>query len=313
MKTCCIAAAIILSFFLGPAARAEIRHCLPVVAGMVGPKASVAVTYERQLPDFCGEACYVMALGAFGVPITQQQIHRASGLKAGRGCYSEDLYAAGLVLGVEGEYLLIEDFSPDEGGAFLDYLKRLLSRGWPVVVSFNEDPRHHRYDTYEHFVLAVGYDDGPGVVTIMDPDLGPETGRLLAYDELIDHWQWENPDGSRGCLMYAIGGMRSGGPAAMHEVEGFLEAGLRIDYLYEAESADEYFFVLDYRQDGMELVIEARDGAGRRICRWETADLDNDIFSLSGVDRAYVTISCVGGGGPWRLLYEAGRMYPVLH
>ncbi len=305
--------AVVVSLCLAASARAEIKHRIDDVPKDIGPKASVAVTYERQLPDYCGEACYVMALTAFGVPITQREVHRASGLTVRRGCFSEDLYAATLVLGIGGEYVVVERFDPALGGRYLDYLKYLLSRGMPVVLSFNEDPRHHRYDTYEHFVLATGYDDAADTVTIMDPDLGPETGRVLSTDALIDRWQWQNPDGSRGCLLFGIAGLRDGGPAAMGEVGGSLERGQRVDYLYEAESADEYFFFPVFPEDDMVLLIEARDGDGRPVGRWETDDLDNSLFSISGVERVYLTITCVDGSGPWRLRYEAGRLTPVLH
>jgi hypothetical protein len=305
--------AAVLSICLAASARAEIRHRIDDVPRDAGPKASVVVTYERQLPDYCGEACFVMALMAFGVPMTQREIHRASGLLVRRGCWSDDLYAAALALGIEGDYVIVEGFDPALGGRFLDYLKHLLWRGMPVVLSFNEDPRRHRYDTYEHFVLATGYDDAAGTVTIMDPDLGPETGRELSTGELVDRWQWQNPDGSRGCLMFGIGGMRDDGPAPMDEVGGSLEEGQRVDYLYEAESTGEYFFFPVASEGGMALSIQARDGDGRPIGRWETDDLDNILFSLSGVERAYITIECIHASGDWRLRYEAGRVTPVLY
>jgi hypothetical protein len=75
-----------------------------------------------------------------------------------------------------------------------------------VIISWNEDPENHDFSSFEHFVLAVGYDDERGEMTIMDPLLGPAEGRRVAYTDFLDQWQWKNKNGAYGLVMYVIKG-----------------------------------------------------------------------------------------------------------
>jgi ABC-type bacteriocin/lantibiotic exporter with double-glycine peptidase domain len=169
--------------------------------------ARIDVKFVPQLPDYCGEACFVMATKRLGMDITQHDVHEASGLKLKRGCYSDDLVRAGLKLRVDADGYWIEDFkTSEERDYYLSVLKYFISLDYPVIISWNEDPKDHEYSSFEHFVLAVGYDDEKEEMTIMDPYTGPAEGRKIAYADFLDQWQWKKMNGAYGLVMYVIKG-----------------------------------------------------------------------------------------------------------
>ncbi len=51
------------------------------------------IPFERQRPDYCGEACAVMWLKHLGLDWTQKDVFELTGVdpKLGRGCWSEEL------------------------------------------------------------------------------------------------------------------------------------------------------------------------------------------------------------------------------
>ncbi|MBN1574283.1 MAG: C39 family peptidase [Deltaproteobacteria bacterium] len=198
------------------AAEGEIKESLDIstkesvkksITEPLPPAAQIEVDFVQQLPDYCGEACFVMAAKRLGMDITQQDVHEASGLKRKRGCYTDDLVRAGLKLGVDADGYWIEDFkTSEEREYYLSVLKYFISLSYPVIISWNEDPNDHDYSSFEHFVLAVGYDDEKEEMTIMDPLLGPAEGRRIAYADFLDRWQWRKWGGAYGLVMYVIKG-----------------------------------------------------------------------------------------------------------
>ena len=214
MKRCKISFLLILLFFFlsSYAAEGEIKESLDIstkesIKEPLPPTAMIEVEFVQQLPDYCGEACFVMAVKTFGMDITQQDVHEESGLKKKRGCYTEDLVHAGLKLGIDADGYWIEDFkTSEEREYYLSVLKYFISQGCPVIISWNEDPDDHDFSSFEHFVLAVGYDDGKGEMTIMDPLLGPAEGRRIIYADFLDQWQWKKLNGAYGLVMYVIKG-----------------------------------------------------------------------------------------------------------
>lgn len=210
MKKNKISLILILSFlFLSSfAAESGMKNSLDLsIEKPLPPAAHIDVEFVKQLPDYCGEACFVMALETFGINVTQEDIHEASGLKKKRGCYSTDLVRAGLKLRVDAECYWIEGFKTlEERNHYLDALKYFVSLNYPVIISWNEDPEDHDYSSFEHFVLTVGYDDESDEMKIMDPYTGPAEGRKIAYTDFLEQWQWRNRSGTYGLFMYVIKG-----------------------------------------------------------------------------------------------------------
>ncbi|GEM_PF-6886187 len=200
---------ILLFLFLSNfAAESGIKNSIDIsIKEPLPPTAMIEVEFVKQLPDYCGEACFVMAVKKLGMDITQQDVHEASGLKLKRGCYIVDLVRAGLKLGVDADGYWIEGFKTSgEREYYLSVLKYFISRNYPVIISWNEDPEDHDFSSFEHFALAAGYDDEMGEMTIMDPLLGPAAGRRIGYADFLDRWQWKKWNGAYGLVMYVIKG-----------------------------------------------------------------------------------------------------------
>jgi hypothetical protein len=166
---------------------------LPSVALGADPLVSVHLTeipHVRQKPDFCGEACAVMALKGLGHDTDQDAVFDLAGLDPalGRGLYAPELKRAVERLGFRPGKVWhkVSARAPDRGmEPIFRAIHADLKRGVPSIVCtrFDESP-----DTTEHFRLVVGYDAKTDEVIYHDPALDDGASMRMKRARLFSLW-----------------------------------------------------------------------------------------------------------------------------
>jgi hypothetical protein len=141
------------------------------------PARLLPVSWVKQKPDFCGEACLEMVTSFLGESVTQDKVNEHAGLAGRRGVYGSELVA------VVDRTLKLKTAGRDGRGcrtaldAFRDRLLLLqaLEASRPVLLGVWADPAHKHNEeqwAFDHFVLLVGYDLRKGAFLIHDPGRG---------------------------------------------------------------------------------------------------------------------------------------------
>lgn len=111
---------------------------------------------NRPDPDigWCGEACIQMALGHYGLNLTQRAINEA-GDPPQADLWSDDMDRAMVELGAH--YLKWAEDSEDMA-ALIAWIRTQLRLGYPVICGVKIYPDETPSWDIDHYVLAVGYD-----------------------------------------------------------------------------------------------------------------------------------------------------------
>lgn len=301
--------AIVLSWSFS--AHAERKFSYEVPDGAVIPsKASVTITkYEKVLPEYgeCagGEAVYAMALSSFGVSINQDEIHKASGLKKTRGCYSNDLYYASMVLGIDMQSYVITGFkSKKDIQEYLNAIKYFISQGYPVVISWDEDLNKKIMGDFCSYALVVGYDDEGKEITVVDPYNGTEKGRVFSYEVFLGHWLWPESNGTMGFVMDAIKGKLKDPKSRLKTVTFHITEGQTVEIGYLANVSDQVYLLVGFN-DSQLVVWEEGLGMDRNPL-WErvTNDAENPNIEVWGGGQFYLHFTSRKGQGDISITYE---------
>ncbi len=132
------------------------------------------IPFEKQKPDYCGEACAGRWLKHLGLTWTQDEVFELTGVdpKLGRGCWSEELGPAlkriGFAVG-EVWYPLKRDDMPALEKQWQAVLAD-LKNGVPTIVVM----QYSRQDDEAHMRLVLGYDPAADEVIFHDPS--PKNG-----------------------------------------------------------------------------------------------------------------------------------------
>ena len=122
---------------------------------------TLAVTHEKQKPDYCGEACVAMAAAYLGKSVTQDAVNAAGGLDGKRGVYSNELEKAISDLKLKTAPIAAAFADRSDDDALFDRwrLIQALDRGHPVLLGIWADYENKSANfNFDHFVLLVGYD-----------------------------------------------------------------------------------------------------------------------------------------------------------
>lgn len=145
------------------------------------------VPFVRQLPDFCGEACIEMAMTHFGAPISQREVHRASGLTGLRGVHADELEETLTFLRIPHEKSYVRRKTGgnlQDHAADRDFLISSINAGHPVLLGVWADPQDKQNAAtwdFDHFVLLVGYDKQSRIFYVHDPLA--ENPRVFSWEE----------------------------------------------------------------------------------------------------------------------------------
>ncbi|MBN2223905.1 MAG: C39 family peptidase [Deltaproteobacteria bacterium] len=278
-------------------------------------KASITTEYEKVDPNYSkylnyegcagGEACFVMGLGALGIEMSQEEINKAAEHNITTGCNSRDLYVASLNLGILTETYWIWDIrSNKEREQYLRSIEYFISKGYPVVISWTENPEE-LIDDFCSFVLVVGYDTEKDEIRVLDPYRGPETGRIFSSKDFFDRWQWDNSDGTYAFHMLVIKGKEE---PKLNELAFTISKGEKVTLLYEFENTGGDFFYADYDHSIMTLSIELRDDYNNYLDDYVLNKANSNSFYFMGGGRNYITITSRKGGGQVKIRYESGKL-----
>jgi hypothetical protein len=299
--------AIVLSWSFS--AYAERKFSFELPAGAVIPSnASVTITkYEKVLLLYgeCsgGEAAYVMALSAFGVNLTQDDIHKASGLKKVRGCYADELYYAAMNLGIDMEGYFPSMKSKKERLSHLNDLKYFISLGYPVVISWDEDPKKV-IDDFCSFAVVVSYNDEKQEITVVDPYVGTISGRTFTYKEFLDHWQYDYSDGSYECFMDVIKGKLKAPKDRLKTATFHITEGQTVELAYNEITTDAAYFIVSFEENVL-IVSEDILGMDRaKLNGWIINDMDKPNFWIYGGGAFFFKFTSIKGQGDISITYE---------
>jgi hypothetical protein len=279
----------------------------------IPPKAHIEnITYEKVLPEYgeCagGEACVVMALGHYGVKLTQVDVHKASTTSNTRGCMEYELYTVGMNLGIEGGFYDIWGFkSRKDRNHYLDALKYFISQGSPVIVSFDREPDKY-VDDFCGFGLAVGYDDSTSQITILDPYGDAETGRNIGYDEFLDRWQYDLKDGGREFMMWPIKGQNKPYKEDLKKIAVHLSSGQTVDYVLNSKTPNDVFVLAHFDKSKMVIEAEAKNASNEQQWKENLNDWTNDYATFRDGGFFSIHITCLKGEGDLTLTYEANDL-----
>jgi hypothetical protein len=267
-----------------------------------------AITYEKALPEYgdCagGEACYVMALKKAGVSMTQDQIHKASTLTMIRGCGAWELYVATMNLGITGDFYNIWGFkTKSDRQYYLDALKYFISQGYPVMISWDEDPKAV-VDDFCAFALATGYDDETELVTILDPYRGPETGRTIKYGDFLNQWQFDFSDKTYGLFMYVIKGQDKNYKEKLKSVTVPLAAGETAAFVYKNLTPNKSFLIFGFDKDKMVLQTEVINSSNESQWKEIINDWQDRWTSFRDIETFTLNLTCQKGQGTVTLTYD---------
>lgn len=132
--------------------------------------------FYQQDPEWCGPASLQMVMKYWGVDSDQSQIYSDGGCS--NGCSTYSLIRAAKKYGFAANvfYPWLNDTLA------LNFLKKYISRDQPIIV-----PQLYRiWETYGHWRVVVGYDEGEGNIYAHDPLDGPE--EHYSETEWIELW-----------------------------------------------------------------------------------------------------------------------------
>jgi hypothetical protein len=278
----------------------------------IPPKAHIEnISYEKVLPEYgeCagGEACVVMALGHYGIKLTQADVHKASTTSNTKGCGGYEMYTAGMNLGIEGAAYDIWGFkSKKDRRSYLGALKYYISQGYPVIVSFDENPDKY-VDDFCGFGLVVGFDDETGQVTVVDPYRGAQTGRDIGYDEFLDRRQFDLTGGDREFVMWVIKGQYKPYNKNLKTVTVHLNPGQTVEYAVNSKTPNNAVMLAHFDKDKMIVEGEVKKGESQQ---WKENlnDWTNDwMYFVDGASYT-IRITSLKGEGDLTLTYEANDL-----
>lgn len=145
--------------------------------------------FERQADDFCGEACFAMALRHWGVETNQFRIFGLTGLRPeeGRGGWSRDLYtAARAIWGAEFPSPWHEwNGQPADAEARFQRLVEWTAAGTPVMVCCRFSDAS---GAPEHFRLVTAVDAETAELTYQEPAEDGGAGRRMSKEQFLRLW-----------------------------------------------------------------------------------------------------------------------------
>jgi hypothetical protein len=273
------------------------------------------ITYEKVLPEYgdCagGEACYVMALKKAGVSMTQDQIHKGSTSTKAIGNTTFDLYVAAMNLGITGEFYNIWGFkTKTDRQYYFKALKYFISQGYPVMISWDEDPKA-MIDDFCAFALATGYDDETELVTIVDPYRGPETGRTIKYGDFLNQWQFDLSDGTYQLFMYVIKGQDKNYKEKIKSVTVPLAAGETASFVYKNLTPNQSFVIIVFDKDKMVLQGESINNSNEVAWKEIINDWQDRWCWYIDIVTCTLNLTCQKGQGTVTLTYDSrdGELY----
>ncbi len=148
------------------------------------------VPFERQKPDFCGEACASMWLQALGKTVDQDFVFDHTGLepRQARGAYTRELIVALQALGFvtgEGWHTVERRRADEQLEAELAALIADLEAGVPSIVCMHYGDRR---GAPEHFRLVLGYDAATDEVLYHEPAEDDGAYRRMARTTFLQLW-----------------------------------------------------------------------------------------------------------------------------
>ncbi|VVB69386.1 Peptidase_C39 like family protein [uncultured archaeon] len=126
---------------------------------------------------WCGETSIQMAMAYFGREVSQKEINQAAGPDI-PGIDETDVDTALTALGVA--FTPWPDSERDLGG-FIDWIKKELRKGHPVICGTKIYPDEHPDWYVDHIVLAVGFDEN-GLILNTQTDCDGQ--QKVSYDQL---------------------------------------------------------------------------------------------------------------------------------
>jgi hypothetical protein len=149
---------------------------------------TLAITHEKQKPDYCGEACVVMAAAYLGKRHTQDQVNTAGGLDGKRGVYSNELEKAISDLKLKSAPIAAAFPDRNTDDALLDRwrLIQAIDLGHPVLLGIWSDYENKSANfNFDHFVLLTGYDLATQAIIIDNP--GGEKTWSRSFEQFDKH------------------------------------------------------------------------------------------------------------------------------
>lgn len=146
------------------------------------------IKHEKQKPDYCGEACVVMAAAYLGKPITQDNVNAAGGLDGKRGVYSNELETAIRDLKLKSAPIAAAFPDRNADDALLDRwrLIQAIGQGRPVLLGIWSDYENKSANfNFDHFVLLTGYDLTKQAMIIDNP--GGEKTWSRSFEQFDKH------------------------------------------------------------------------------------------------------------------------------
>lgn len=126
---------------------------------------------------WCGETSIQMAMAYFGKEVSQKDINQAAGPDI-PGINETDVDTALTTLGVA--FTSWPD-SEQDLDAFIDWIKKELAEGYPVICGTKIYPDEHPDWFVDHLVLAVGFDEN-GLILNTQTDCDGQ--QHISYDQL---------------------------------------------------------------------------------------------------------------------------------
>lgn len=160
-----------------------------IAASAFGEERAPAFPFEHQDEDFCGEACFAMALQHWGLEVNQYRVHSLTGLAPveGRGGYTREMYAAAKAIWGESFPSPWYEWQgkDDEEQKRFQQLAEWVKTGTPCMVCcrYDESP-----GTTEHFRLVTGIDADSGAVSYQEPAEADGAGRTMSRERFLKLW-----------------------------------------------------------------------------------------------------------------------------
>jgi hypothetical protein len=133
--------------------------------------------YANLTMGWCGETSIQMAMAYFGKEVSQKDINKAAGDDI-PAINETDVDTASISLGVT--FTSWPD-SEQEMDAFIDWIKKELTEGYPVICGIKIYPDEHPDWFVDHLVLAVGFDENG---LILNTQTNCDGQQYISYDQL---------------------------------------------------------------------------------------------------------------------------------
>jgi hypothetical protein len=133
--------------------------------------------YANLTMGWCGETTIQMAMAYFGKEVSQKDINQAAGPDI-PGINETDVDTALNALGVAFTSWPDSEQHPD---AFIEWIKKELVEGYPVICGTKIYPDEHPDWFVDHLVLAVGFDEGG---LILNTQTNCDGQQYISFDQL---------------------------------------------------------------------------------------------------------------------------------